>query len=221
MGMVDAAIGGKTALNTKHGKNLLGAFHAPDEIWICADFLKTLGNQDLASGKGELVKYGMLDQGIHDALIEMKVITEDLILQCARYKLDLVSRDFKDKGERAYLNLGHTLGHAFEHNLKISHGLAVAMGLKYILKAFDKKDMLEVFANLIRKLDIDEDKIDLTHYKFRFDKESFWQALGHDKKRTISGIDIILVDQVGAPRIEAVSLPQLKSRLEALSDFKG
>jgi 3-dehydroquinate synthase len=175
----------------------------------------------MASGKGELVKYGMLDQAIHDALIEMKVITEELILQCARYKLDLVSRDFKDKGERAYLNLGHTLGHAFEHSLKISHGLAVAMGLKYILKAFDKKDMLEIFSNLILKLDIDEDKIDLTHYKFRFDKEAFWQALGHDKKRTSAGIDIILVDKVGAPHIEPVSLTQLRSRLEALSDFKG
>ena len=84
MGMVDAAIGGKTALNSKHAKNLIGAFHAPDEIWICSDFLKTLTSQDLASGKGEIVKYGLLDQGIHDAVMEMKVLTEDLILQCAR-----------------------------------------------------------------------------------------------------------------------------------------
>ncbi|MFP5490982.1 MAG: 3-dehydroquinate synthase family protein [Bacteriovoracia bacterium] len=221
MGMVDAAIGGKTALNTKHGKNLLGAFHAPDEIWICSDFLKTLTSQDLASGKGEIVKYGLLDQGIHDAVMEMKILTEDLILQCARYKLDLVSRDFKDQGERAYLNLGHTLGHAFEHNLKISHGLAVAMGLKYILKAFDQKDMFEEFSKLVRKLDIDEDKIDITHYKARFDKDAFWQALGHDKKRSTTGINIILVDKIGSPRIEPVSLPQLRSRLEALSDFKG
>ncbi len=57
MGMVDAAIGGKTAINTKQGKNLLGCFYEPEEIWICSDFLRTLPGQDLMSGKGEIIKY--------------------------------------------------------------------------------------------------------------------------------------------------------------------
>lgn len=220
MGMVDAAIGGKTALNTKHGKNLLGAFHAPEEVWICTDFLRTLPSQDLASGKGEIVKYGILDQGIFDAVMASKVVSEELVLRCANYKLELVERDFREQGERAHLNLGHTLGHAFEHVLKIPHGLAVAMGLKYILRAFDQTEALDGYLKLVQKLGIDEDAVDITTYK-NFDRELFWQALGHDKKRTSSGLNVILASKVGAPRIEATTLQTLKNRLEALSDFKN
>ncbi len=220
MGMVDAAIGGKTALNTKHGKNLLGAFHAPEEVWICTDFLKTLASTDLASGKGEIAKYALLDAGIHETVMASKVVTDELIHQCARYKLDVVSRDFLDQGERAYLNLGHTLGHAFEHALRIPHGIAVAMGLKYILKAFCAPELSEVFMRVVHKLEVDEDKLDLTSYR-NFDRDLFWQALSHDKKRVAKGVNLILLDKVGAPRIETVTLPQLKARLEALSDFKS
>lgn len=220
MGMVDAAIGGKTALNTLHGKNLLGAFHSPDEIWICTDFLRTLPGQDVASGKGEIVKYGILDRKIYDAIMASKTVTDELVLLCANYKLELVQRDFREQGERAHLNLGHTLGHAFEHVLKIPHGIAVAMGLKYILKAFALTATYEDFLKLSQKLGIDDDAIDLTTYK-NFDRDQFWQALGYDKKRTSSGINLILADRVGAPRIEPTTLPQLKTRLEALSDFKS
>lgn len=220
MGMVDAAVGGKTALNTKQGKNLLGAFHAPVEVWICTDFLKTLAGSDLASGKGEIAKYGLLDSGIHESIMGAKSITEELIHQCARYKLDVVSRDFLDQGERAHLNLGHTLGHAFEHVLRIPHGVAVAMGLKYILKAYGAPEISEVFMRIVHKLDIDEDKLDLAAYR-QFDRDAFWQALMHDKKRVAKGVNLILLDKVGAPRVETVTLPQLKARLEALSDFKS
>jgi len=218
--MVDAAIGGKTALNTAAGKNLLGAFHEPDEVWLCSDFLKTLTSHDLLSGKGEILKYGLLDQSIYDMIMAPKIVMEDLILQCARYKLEVVARDLHDKGERAYLNLGHTLGHAFEHVLRIPHGVAVTMGIKYLFKAFDQKDGLTAFDDMFKKLDLDDEKTDIANYK-RLDRPAFWAALSHDKKRTTEGVNLVLLDKVGAPRLQMTPITQLKSRLEALSDFKG
>jgi 3-dehydroquinate synthase len=219
MGMVDAAIGGKTALNTAAGKNLLGAFHEPAEVWLCSDFLKTLTSHDLLSGKGEILKYGLLDQAIYDTIMAPKIVMDGLIMQCARYKLDVVSRDLKDNGERAYLNLGHTLGHAFEHVLRIPHGLAVTMGIKYLFKAFDQKAGLVAFEELFKKLDLDDEKTDISNYK-RLDRAAFWSALGHDKKRTAEGLNLVLLDKVGSPRLQSTLLTQIKSRVEALSDFK-
>ena len=220
MGMVDAAIGGKTALNTTAGKNLLGAFHAPEEVWICPEFLKTLSRHDVLSGKGEVLKYGLLDSAIYDAIMAPKYVMDDVISQCARYKLDVVARDFRDQGERAYLNLGHTLGHAFEHVLKIPHGVAITMGIKYLFKAFDQQDGLNAFEKLFKKLDLDDEKTDLTSYK-RMDLAAFWAAIGHDKKRTTDGFNLVLLDKVGAPRLQMTPLNKLKSRLEALSEFKA
>ncbi len=220
MGMVDAAIGGKTALNTPAGKNLLGAFHEPDEVWLCTDFLKTLTSHDLLSGKGEILKYGLLDKNIYDTIMAPKIVMDELILQCARYKLEVVARDLHDKGERAYLNLGHTLGHAFEHVLRIPHGVAVTMGIKYLFKAFEQKEGLAAFDDMFKKLDLDDEKTDISNYK-RLDRAAFWAALSHDKKRTTEGVNLVLLDKVGTPRLQMTPLSQLKSRLEALSDFKG
>jgi len=219
IGMIDAAIGGKTGVNTSAGKNLIGAFHAPEEVWICSDFLKTLTSHDILSGKGELLKYGLLDEGIYQSIMAPRLSMDELILKCAQYKLGVVERDFTEKGERAYLNLGHTLGHAFEHVLRIPHGVAVTMGMKYLFKAFELKEATSAFEKLFNKLDLDDDKTDISTYK-RLEKTAFWSALGHDKKRTTAGINLVLLDGVGAPRLQTTPLPQLKSRLEALSDFK-
>lgn len=220
MGMVDAAIGGKTALNTRLGKNLIGSFHEPEEVWICTDFLRTLGRPEMLSGKGEVLKYGLLSKDIFDGIIGGKPLLDELVMECALYKQKIVEADFKDQGERAYLNLGHTLGHAFEHVLRIPHGIAVTMGIKYLFKAFDLKEGYAAYEKLFAKLDLDDEKTDITNYK-NFDKALFWSALGHDKKRTTDGFNLVLIDKVGSPRIQKTPLAQIKSRLEALSDFKA
>jgi 3-dehydroquinate synthase len=220
MGMVDAAIGGKTAINMSAGKNLLGAFHAPDKVWICTDYLRTLSSQDVLSGRGEILKYGLLSQKIYDTIMLPKIDIDKIILECADFKKNLVNSDFKETGERAFLNLGHTLGHAFEHTLKISHGIAVTMGIKYILKAFQLKEPLVHFEKLFKQLNLDDEKTDLATYT-SFDKIVFWSSLSHDKKNTVDGIKVVLVSKVGEPYFELLPLGQLKAKIEALSDFKN
>ncbi|MBY0516545.1 MAG: 3-dehydroquinate synthase [Bacteriovoracaceae bacterium] len=220
MGMVDAAIGGKTALNMPLGKNLIGAFHEPEEVWICTDYLRTLSSHDVLSGKGEILKYGLLNQEIYDLIMTPTFEMEELILKCANYKQSVVMNDLRDQSQRVFFNLGHTLGHAFEHVLRIPHGIAITMGIKYLFKAYDQKEGLQAFDKLFKKLDLDEDKTDLSQYS-RFNKKDFWQALSHDKKRTSDGVNLVLLDKIGAPKISPTNLPMLKSRLEALSDFKG
>jgi 3-dehydroquinate synthase len=220
MGMVDAAIGGKTALNTLQGKNLLGAFHDPEEVWISTEFLRTLPTSALASGKGEIIKYGLLDREIHDMIMSPKVSMDALILKCANYKQGVVDRDFREGGERVFLNLGHTVGHALEFALKIPHGIAVAMGMLYLFKALGLVRAEAAFSALARKQDMDEDTLDLRNYP-RFDRRIFWSALEHDKKRADNMVNLVVVDDVGAPRTMPMPLLQLRHKLEALDAFKG
>ncbi|MCY4381407.1 MAG: 3-dehydroquinate synthase [Proteobacteria bacterium] len=129
LGMIDGAIGGKVALNSGVGKNMIGTFHEPDNILICQHFLSTFDQQQLKRGLGELVKYALLSEQIYQEIMTGKQVIE-LILMCAQYKQSVVAQDLKDsKGLRMCLNLGHTLGHSFEKACQISHSEAVLCGL--------------------------------------------------------------------------------------------
>jgi 3-dehydroquinate synthase len=128
LGMIDASIGGKTGLDTSYGKNLIGSFHRPMSTLICSDFLDTLDPIELESGHGELVKYALLSKDIAER-VENKAPFSETILACAKYKSEIVDKDFTDLKERRFLNLGHTLGHAFEVHFRIPHGKAIFWGL--------------------------------------------------------------------------------------------
>ena len=219
-GMVDAAIGGKTAINTKLGKNLLGCFHEPEEVWICSDFLRTLPCQDLMSGQGALGKYGLLYTAITSLILTTHMSPEESPLTCASYKQEVVSRDLHEKGERIFLNFGHTIGHALEFVLKIPHGIAIMMGMKYMLMAMEQKAMLVEFEKLVKKLDIDAEKLDLANYA-RFDKADFWSTMSHDKKRDQADLKLIVLNEIGKPEILPMTLTQLRHKLEAINVFKG
>ncbi len=219
MGMVDAGLGGKTGVNTSHGKNLLGAFHLPEHVWICADFLKTMSRTEILSGRGEILKYALLSNEIYDLAMNTKTPMEDIIMACAQYKMKLIGEDFKEAGNRAFLNLGHTLGHAFEHTLKIPHGIAVTMGIKYLFQAMKLENALASYELIFKSLQLDPEKVDLTNYS-QFDKSAFWSAVNHDKKKTGDGLKLTLVDNVGQPRFEVLPVAKLKTLVEALSDFK-
>jgi 3-dehydroquinate synthase len=220
MGMVDAAVGGKTALNSRQGKNMMGSFHMPEEVWICADFLRTLPSQDILSGKGEIAKYALLDQEIYDLVMSKKSSLEDLALKCAHFKQSIVDRDPTEKGERVHLNLGHTIGHALEFVLKIPHGLAVVMGTKYLFQALQLPEATAAYAEIIKQLDFDQEKIDLANYP-RFDRTAFWATMGHDKKRANGELNLVLIDGVGKPTTQKMTLIHLRQKLEKLDVFKG
>ena len=142
LAQVDAAIGGKTGIDTRHGKNLVGAFHQPRLVLSDVGVLDTLPRRELLAGYAEVVKYGLLGDARFFSWLEQngrQVITGDVaarnyaVLTSARMKVEIVQGDERESGARALLNLGHTFAHALETELgydgRLLHGEAVAAGL--------------------------------------------------------------------------------------------
>jgi 3-dehydroquinate synthase len=153
-GMVDAAIGGKTGINSDYGKNLIGAFHSPRKVLIDTSWLKTLSDRDFAAGLAEVVKCGFIvDAQILDLLkgknlsaIRSDVaLVQDLITRSVAVKAHVVASDFKESFGREVLNYGHTLGHAIEIHSKYSlrHGEAVSIGLVFAAQLAGVKGLLD------------------------------------------------------------------------------
>ncbi len=142
LAQIDSSVGGKTGLDTRQGKNLVGAFHQPLLVLADLDTLKTLPRRELLAGYGEMAKYGALgDLGFFthlEAVAERILALEpgplaDAVLACCRMKAEIVAEDEREAGRRALLNLGHTFGHALEaetgYGDKLLHGEAVAIGM--------------------------------------------------------------------------------------------
>ena len=141
-GMVDAAIGGKTGVNSDHGKNLVGAFHPPAGVLCDLDMLATLPDHDYRAGLAEAVKCGFIADPVILELIETDPVSaarsgnpveEDVVVRSVRVKADVVGADLTEQGSREILNYGHTLGHAIERREGYAwrHGSAVSVGLVY------------------------------------------------------------------------------------------
>lgn len=139
-GMVDAAVGGKTGINTDAGKNLVGSFYSPRSVCADVNWLATLSDRDFAAGLAEVIKTGFIrDLSILALLDQAQSIAEarehaiELVAKSVAVKADVVSSDFKEGKLREILNLGHTLGHAIEKNANytLRHGEAVSIGLHF------------------------------------------------------------------------------------------
>ena len=142
-GMVDAAIGGKTGINSDYGKNLIGAFHSPISVLVDPIWLETLSNRDFAAGLAEVVKCGFISdteileifkgKSLQD-IRNSREVTLELIERSVAVKAHVVSGDFKESFDREILNYGHTFGHAVELLSKYSlrHGECVSIGMAYI-----------------------------------------------------------------------------------------
>jgi 3-dehydroquinate synthase len=137
LAMVDASIGGKTGVDTPFGKNLIGSFYHPKEIFIDVEYLKSLPEKEWRNGLGEILKYGLianepLFKRCEEDFLHWKeeTILEHLIFNSIQTKVGVVEMDPEEMGYRRILNFGHTIGHALEHLSKyqIPHGEAVAMG---------------------------------------------------------------------------------------------
>ncbi|MDR6952003.1 3-dehydroquinate synthase [Ancylobacter sp. 3268] len=141
LAQVDSSVGGKTGINSRHGKNLVGAFHQPILVLADADALNTLPLREFRAGYAEVAKYGLIDNAPFFAWLERKwqevfaggpARTEAIATSCAS-KAAVVARDEFETGDRALLNLGHTFGHALEagagFSQRLLHGEAVAVGM--------------------------------------------------------------------------------------------
>ena len=147
----DSAVGGKVAINHPAGKNMIGAFYQPEAVVYDIDFLKSLPEHEIRSGFAEVIKHGLIqDPSFYHWLkenilsIDMMISDENLIHFLSRgveIKSAIVEEDEKETGIRAYLNFGHTLGHAIEAELgygKLTHGEAVVIGMLYALQLSEK-----------------------------------------------------------------------------------
>jgi 3-dehydroquinate synthase len=132
LAMADAALGGKVGVDLPEGKNMVGAFHPPSIIAADFDVLSTLPEIEVRCGLAEILKAGLIgDSGLFDALCQGAIPLERAILRAAAVKVGVVNADPYERGERASLNLGHTIGHGVEaaSRYQIKHGEAVAIGL--------------------------------------------------------------------------------------------
>ena len=145
---VDASVGGKTAVNLRHGKNLAGLFHHPIGVYCDTNTLKTLTPHTLSDGAAEAIKTGILGDEALFAIYESgdpAASWEEIIVRSVAYKAKIVEADPTEKGVRKLLNLGHTAAHAIEliSDFSVSHGHAVAMGTAIVTRAAVKRGMLE------------------------------------------------------------------------------
>ena len=202
VGQVDAAIGGKTAIDLPQGKNLVGTFHWPARTVVDPALLETLPERERREGLAEVVKTGLLAA---EPLWELP--QAELVRSCAAFKAAVCLRDPHDRGEREVLNLGHTFAHALEAAAgyeDVTHGSAVALGLLAALRLSG------------RPTDVVEEV--LAPRPVRVDRERAWQALLRDKKSRADELRLVLLGDDG-PCVEPVPEETVRSALlELIAD---
>ena len=223
LAMVDAAIGGKTAINLREGKNLLGTFHQPRLVAIDPEFLQTLPRSEFLNGLAEVVKAGFirevellgrLEAGVPQLLRQPEELTE-IISQAAAIKAAVVAADEREGNLRRILNFGHTLGHGLEQasSFKIPHGRAVAWGMLAALGLSEKLAGLPPEeARRGRRLLQD---LGLTRRALPpLDPQAVLAALSRDKKRQETGLVFVLLRRLGeAVVMEDVPLPLIEQAI--------
>ncbi|HWE22937.1 MAG TPA: 3-dehydroquinate synthase family protein [Myxococcales bacterium] len=233
LAQVDAGLGGKTGANLRSGKNLVGAFHQPRLVVCDAALLATLPGRERWSGLAEVVKCALLDPARDSGGIPLLDRCErdleraadgdpdalaPLVEACVRYKADIVAQDEREGGMRAFLNLGHTVGHALEAATsyeRFTHGEAVALGLRATLSLSRARGLLDEAgfqraAKLVGRLRIAADR--------RLDegeRNAALEAVGRDKKARAGRVRFVLLAGLGAPRVMEVEPRECVRALEA------
>lgn len=208
LAQVDSSVGGKTAINHRDGKNLIGAFYQPLSVIIDVDSLSTLPDREYFSGFGEIVKYALLGEqeilkSLHANLDhflnrDKECLKEIIYLSCQK-KAEIVARDEKEKGERALLNLGHTFAHALETLTcykRYLHGEAVAIGILIAIKYSEKKGMVAEkcfldYQDLFCRLNLP------TRISENIVTAEFLSAMTKDKKNVSDSYRLVLVSEQG------------------------
>lgn len=223
LAQVDSSVGGKTAVNSKYGKNLVGAFYQPKLVLADINVLKTLPRREFLSGYAEVVKYGLINnQEFFDWLDNNDISKEEnlakAIYESCRAKAEIVSADEREGGVRALLNLGHTFGHAFEAETgfsdKLLHGEAVALGMVCAFKFSEKLGLCSDSQKVIQHFE----KVGLPTNPRKFIKkwnvEKLIEHMRSDKKVADGKMVFILTKGIGKSFISKdVDEKQLKQFL--------
>lgn len=204
---VDSSVGGKTAIDISQGKNLVGSFYQPSGVFFDPKTLDTLSAEIYSDGMAEVIKYGVIiDEKLFSELEKCDGrIGIEQIKRCIEIKRDIVEKDEFESGIRKLLNFGHTFGHAIEKvsGYSVSHGRAVAMGMRMIAKAcFElgrckEKDYLNL-VSLLEKYSLG--------IKIDFNREALSDAILFDKKREGDELSLVTFEGIGRCVVEKVSI---------------
>ena len=207
LGMVDAAIGGKTGINTQEGKNLVGAFHLPHQVFIDLDTLVTLPRNELLAGMAEVAKYGFIeDEWILEAIESGDAATDvgsdtfkEIIQRSVAIKERITTADFREAGEREFLNYGHTLGHAIENAERYNwrHGAAISIGMVYAAE-------LALLSGKLSEADVERHRTVLgglgLPLSYRADRwEQLYATMQRDKKGRAGSLRFVVLEKIGKP----------------------
>ncbi len=218
---VDSSIGGKTAVNTKNAKNLVGTFSQPDGVLIDPEVLNTLDDRRLREGIAEIIKSAAIaDENLWDLLASMKdefellERAEEVIIPSLKVKRTVVEEDEFDNGSRLTLNFGHTIGHGIENTAGygvVSHGEGVAVGMVMISKHAEAIGEMPsgTTAQLIQMIE----KFHLPT-QLEIDSQAVYQAITHDKKARGSQLKIILLEKIGQAKIVSIPIETMKDYLQ-------
>lgn len=212
---VDAAIGGKTGINVG-GKNLVGVFHHPLRIIIDPDLLEGLPNDILLEGTAEALKTGLVGDLELVRLYEQDGIDaplDEVITRAVRVKARVVSADFRELGQRAILNYGHTVGHGIELAGAMSHGYAVAVGM---VAAGVASERVAGFSEAERQRQLISDLGLPTTAPTDLDPNAVRAYMALDKKRDASGLRMTLLEQLGSAKVASVDAATVEAALAAV-----
>jgi 3-dehydroquinate synthase len=210
LAMVDAAIGGKTGVNTAEGKNLVGVFHSPKGVLVDLETLGTLARNELVAGFAEIIKCGfisdteildLVEGNIQDATDLSSELFLELVSRAIKVKALVVAEDFREEGLRETLNYGHTLGHAIElaERYKWRHGAAVSIGMVFAAELARVNGRLSM-AEVQRHRDI----LSSLGLPVSYPAGKWPQLLANmriDKKARAGNLRFIVLDEIGKPRI--------------------
>ncbi len=208
LSQVDSSVGGKTAVDLKEGKNLLGSFYQPSVVICDTQTLDTLSDTLFADGVSEIIKDGIIGDENLFSMVEKGEIKDNIdeIIRCAvDFKASIVRKDEKENGVRMLLNLGHTLGHTYEKlsNYKISHGSAVAIGTAQMAEISRKSNFCDIACSnrIINALKANNLETDCP-----FDYKQVYKETIYDKKRRQNKISFITIHGIGDCRITEIAI---------------
>ena len=215
LGSVDAAVGGKTGINTAEGKNLVGSFHAPTAVLVDTELLSSLPETEVRTGFAEIAKAGFiadpsilddLDTSVDQCLDLTSNLAADIMQRAIQVKATIVAEDFTEQGLRETLNYGHTLGHAIEHaeRYRWRHGVAISIGMMFAAE----------LSRLVRSLsdsDVERHRhilgerlgLPLVYPAGRW--ETLRAKMQRDKKTRGSALRFVLLDGIARPTVTTVA----------------
>jgi 3-dehydroquinate synthase len=221
----DSAVGGKVAINHPLGKNMIGAFHQPEAVFFDLIFLKTLPLQEIRSGMAEVIKHALIYDlnfliWLQKNIVNLETLSSNQLFEALskgiKIKNEFVSKDERETGVRAFLNFGHTLGHAIESEMgygNFTHGEAVMIGMIFALELSKEKVGLkfdtEEFVKWIQGLGYE------ISIPAQLTAERLLSKMKQDKKTIGDTIRFVLLEQIGKPKIEQLSDEYLLNQLKA------